>query len=133
MQYQGMTIAAGLATALLAACLSPAKVPEEEAARLGKDLTPFGGEVAGNADGTIPAWSGKWRGVAPGVDYPGHPAELPSPYPNEKPLFSITRENYQEYAEHLSEGLIALLQNYPSFRMDIYPSHRDFNYSVLMI
>jgi hypothetical protein len=133
MQFQRMTLVAGLASALLATCLTHAKVPEEEAARLGKDLTPFGGEVAGNADGTIPEWSGKWRGVPPGVDYPGHPAELPTPYPGEKPLFSITKANYQEYAENLSEGLIALLENYPTFRMDIYPSHRDFNFSELMI
>ena len=27
----------------------------EQAQRLGKDLTPLGGERAGNADGTIPA------------------------------------------------------------------------------
>ena len=27
-------------------------------ARLGADLTPLGGEKAGNADGSIPAWEG---------------------------------------------------------------------------
>ncbi|MCD6293246.1 MAG: DUF1329 domain-containing protein, partial [Deltaproteobacteria bacterium] len=35
-----------------------AKISAEEAARLGKDLTPIGGEMAGNAAGTIPAWTG---------------------------------------------------------------------------
>ena len=35
-----------------------AKVTAEEAERLKKDLTPFGAEKAGNADGTIPAWTG---------------------------------------------------------------------------
>ena len=35
-----------------------AKVPESELARLGQDLTPSGAEKAGNADGTIPAWTG---------------------------------------------------------------------------
>ena len=35
-----------------------AKVGPEEAARLGKDLTPIGAEKAGNKDGTIPAWEG---------------------------------------------------------------------------
>ena len=35
-----------------------AAVSPEEAARLGKDLTPIGAERAGNKDGTIPAWDG---------------------------------------------------------------------------
>ena len=48
---------------LLAAVLLPsaalAKATPEEAARLGKDLTPVGAEAAGNKDGTIPEWAGK--------------------------------------------------------------------------
>lgn len=43
------------------ACLSAqvqAKVSPEEAARLGQELTPMGAEKAGNAEGTIPAWTG---------------------------------------------------------------------------
>jgi hypothetical protein len=35
-----------------------AKVSAAEAARLGADLTPVGALAAGNAEGTIPAWSG---------------------------------------------------------------------------
>ena len=125
--------ASGIGVVLLVAHLTHAKVPEEQAARLGKDLTPFGAEVAGNEEGTIPAWTGKWRGVPPGVDYPGFPAELPSPYPDEKPLLVITAENASKYADQLSEGQIALLKRYPSFRMDVYPSHRDFTFSQRMI
>ncbi len=34
-----------------------AKVSQEEADRLGKDLTPFGAERAGNKDGSIPEWT----------------------------------------------------------------------------
>ena len=48
-------------TFLLSVCLvsgAAAKVTPEEAAKLGKELTPFGAEMAGNADGTIPAWDG---------------------------------------------------------------------------
>lgn len=33
-------------------------ISAEEADRLGKDLTPLGGEKAGNEDGTIPEWTG---------------------------------------------------------------------------
>ncbi len=35
-----------------------AAASEQEAARLGKDLTPVGAEKAGNKEGTIPAWTG---------------------------------------------------------------------------
>ena len=41
-----------------------AAISAEEAARLGKDLTPLGGEMAGNADGTIPAWTGGLKSAA---------------------------------------------------------------------
>ena len=34
-----------------------AEMAADEVARLGVDLTPLGGEKAGNADGTIPAWA----------------------------------------------------------------------------
>jgi len=34
-----------------------AKVTPEEAAHLGKDLTPVGAERAGNKEGTIPEWT----------------------------------------------------------------------------
>ena len=33
-----------------------AAVSEQEAARLGKELTPVGAERAGNKDGSIPEW-----------------------------------------------------------------------------
>ena len=68
MSQSGFTFATVCVVALLASGLVQAKVSEEEAAQLGKTLTPFGGEIAGNAAGTIPPWSGKWRGVPPGLE-----------------------------------------------------------------
>ena len=47
-----------LLLALLAAANAWAKAPPEEAARLGQELTPVGAERAGNADGSIPVWTG---------------------------------------------------------------------------
>jgi len=125
--------AAALLLAALGSGLVQAKVSDEKAARLGKDLTPFGGEAAGNADGTIPEWSGKWKGLPPGLKYDGPGSKRPDPYADEKPLFSITPENYTEYKDRLSEGQIALFERYPIFRMDIYPSHRDFTYNDKII
>ena len=52
------------AAALLVAPLAFGAVSPQEAARLGADLTPLGGEKAGNADGTIPAWDGGQKSAA---------------------------------------------------------------------
>ena len=50
----------GAAVALFGALTVNAAVTAEEADRLGRDLTPVGAERAGNAAGTIPAWTGGW-------------------------------------------------------------------------
>ncbi|MGI9289531.1 MAG: DUF1329 domain-containing protein, partial [Pseudomonadales bacterium] len=118
----------GLLLMSLASGLAQAKVSEEEAAKLGKELMPFGGEKAGNADGSIPEWSGKWKGVPPGVKYDGPGSKRPDPYADEKPLFSITADNVEEHKERLNDAQIAMFKRFPeTYRMDIYPSHRDFN------
>ncbi|MCE4052300.1 DUF1329 domain-containing protein [Pseudomonas sp. Au-Pse12] len=119
-----------LAASLMAACLAAqAKVSPEEAARLGQDLTPMGAERAGNADGSIPAWSGKWLGLPPQLKYDGPGSPYPDPYAAEKPLFVITAQNMQKYAANLSDGQQALLKRYPqTFNIPVYPSHRDFRF-----
>ena len=63
-----MTRGAGTLAAALALVTLPAaaKVSEEEAARLGGELTPVGAERAGNAEGTIPAWTGGIEAPPPG-------------------------------------------------------------------
>lgn len=118
-----------LACALALAAMQPAwaKVTPHEAEKLGNELTCLGGEKAGNKDGTIPPFSGKWLGVPSGVNYKGPGTHWPDPYANEKPLFSITAQNMDQYAARLSDGQIALLKKYPAtFRIPVYPSHRDF-------
>ena len=49
-------IKAALLVGSLAAGSAFAAVSPEQAAELGKTLTPMGAEMAGNADGSIPAW-----------------------------------------------------------------------------
>lgn len=97
-----------------------AAVDAETAARLKTDLTPMGAERAGNADGTIPAWTGDVV-TAPLMANGGRG----DPFAKEIPLFKITAGNYQKYKDKLTEGQIALFEKYPdTFRMDVYPSHR---------
>lgn len=92
---------------------------------LGDTLTPNGAQMAGNADGSIPEWSGRWLGAPPHVDYDG--SYNPDPYADDEPLFTITADNMDEHADRLGEGQKALFRQYPdSFRMHVYPTRRDF-------
>lgn len=95
----------------MAAC---AGVAAREAAKLGTTLTPMGAERAGNKAGTIPEWTGPLSKIGPPDD----------PFPNEKPLFSITAANFEQYADALPEGAKVLFRKYPDYRMNVYPSHR---------
>ncbi|GGB81341.1 hypothetical protein GCM10011352_03840 [Marinobacterium zhoushanense] len=93
----------------------------EQAERLKGELTPFGAERAGNADGSIPAWDGGYQNQDEGLGADGRRID---PFAADKPLFSITGANMAEYADKLSDGMKAMLQKYPDFRMDVYPTRR---------
>jgi len=101
-----------------------AKVSLEEAAKLGKELTPVGAEKAGNKEGTIPAWTPqKARGELKG-EYANDP-ELA----NEKPLMVIEAKDVAKYADKLTEGHKELFKRYPStYKMQVYPSHRKYTF-----
>ena len=116
------SILAGVAALLIAVPQVQAAVSAEEAARLSAGLTPLGGEKAGNADGSIPAWTGGMTEMLPG-DYIG---DIPkSIFADEKPLYQVTAQNMSQYQALLSDGVQAMLQKYPdSFRLDVYPTHR---------
>lgn len=93
---------------------------------LGNSLTPVGAERAGNADGTIPAWTGGdmtpvpgWTQGSPRVD----------PYGHEQKLFSIDATNVDQYADKLSPGQVNIIKRYDGYRMDVYPTHRSCGYS----
>jgi hypothetical protein len=122
-------IGVGIIVAALSGGAAFAKVDEQQAARLGAELTPTGAERAGNADGSIPEWSGRVVGLPSGVEWKGPEQPYPDPFGGEKPLFSIGAVDVERYAARLSEGQKALFRTYPkSFRMDVYPTHRDFGY-----
>lgn len=107
-----------------------AKVPAADAERLGKDLTCVGAEKAGNKDGSIPEFSGKWLGTPPGIRYTPNAGQHPvDPYAADKPLFTITAQNQAQYADKLTDGQKAMFAKYPqTFRLPVYQSRRDFRY-----
>jgi hypothetical protein len=107
-----------------------ARVSEEEAAQLGTTLTPVGADPAANADGSIPAYTGAMLGLPEGLDYDGPGTPYPDPYADDPRLHTVTSANMAEHAGFLSPGLKAMFETYPdSFRMHVYPTHRDGRYS----
>ena len=107
--------------AILLALVSFAAAAAPDYSRLGKDLTPIGAERAGNADGTIPPWDGGL--TAPPAGWTREQGYV-DPFPGDKPLFTITGANVDQYKTRLTEGEIALLRKYPEFRMNVYPTRR---------
>ena len=100
-----------------------AAVSADEAAKLGTSLTPFGAEKAGNAAGTIPAWTGGLAKDAAAVDSRGF---LSNPFAGEKPLFTITAQNADQYKDNLTPGQLAMFKRYPdTYRMPVYTTHRS--------
>jgi len=103
--------------ALLSAGAQAATV---DVSKLGTELTPFGAEKAGNADGSIPAWTGGLT-KAPEGWAPGHG----DPYAGDKPLYSIYAGNLAQHEAELPPGQVQLIKTYPGYRMDVYPTHRS--------
>ncbi len=98
------------------------EVSPEQIARLGADLTPLGGERAGNAAGTIPAWDG---GItAPPLSYQPR-MHHPDPYPQDPVLFKIDQSNMDRYKDKLTAGQQAMLLAYENFYMNIYQTRRS--------
>ncbi|HTZ70472.1 MAG TPA: DUF1329 domain-containing protein [Acetobacteraceae bacterium] len=93
----------------------------QSAQDLGKSLTPLGAIRAGNADGTIPAWTGGIR-TSPAGWHEGMPR--PNPFAGEKPLFTITAQNVQRYESKLSVGTAAMIKTLQGFHVNVYPTHR---------
>lgn len=99
-----------------------AEVSPEEAAQLGKTLTPLGAEIAGNPAGTIPAWTGGITRPVTGYKQGGHYSD---PFAEDKPLFTIDAANMGQYKDNLSPGQTALLKKYPTYKLKVYPTRRS--------
>ena len=118
---------------LLAAAPVAAKVPAEEAARLGQDLTPIGAQKAGNEDGSIPAWEGGL--TTPPPCYQGEGSRYCDPFPEDRPVLTVTAANAEQYRDQLSAGQLAMLQKFDSYKLNVYPTRRtsafpDFVYEA---
>ncbi|MCJ8170561.1 DUF1329 domain-containing protein [Atopomonas sediminilitoris] len=99
-----------------------AKVDEGQAQRLGQDLTPLGGEKAGNADGSIPAWDGGIATPPAGYNAGDH---HPDPYAADAPLFEVDAAGLAAHAARVPLGLQQLLKDNPQYKMRVYPTRRS--------
>jgi hypothetical protein len=114
-----------LGTTFVLGAATHAAVGAQDAAKLGKELTPVGAERAGNKDGTIPAWTGG-DVKAPAGWKVG--AARPDPYAGDKRQFSIDASNVDKYKDKLAAGQVEMIKTVPGYRMDVYPAHRSCGY-----
>ncbi|MEZ0307011.1 MAG: DUF1329 domain-containing protein, partial [Ramlibacter sp.] len=114
-----------LAALAVAAIAAPAlsAVTADEARALGTTLTPIGAEKAANKEGTIPAYTGGL--TTPPAGFKAGDGIRPNPFAAEKPRLVVDAKNMAQYNAQLTEGTKALIQKFPSFRVDVYPTHRS--------
>lgn len=115
-----------LSTLAVAASAALAGVSADEAKKLGSTLTAVGAEVAGNADKTIPAYTGGLTTAPAG--YQKGSGIRPDPFAADKPLYSITAANMAQHEAKLTAGTRELLKRFSTMRVDVYPTHRSAAY-----
>ncbi len=122
MKALALGLGAALALAFALASSAGAEISADDIARLGKDLTPLGAERAGNADGTIPEWTGGITQPPAGYQLGEHHRD---PYAGDKPLFVIDKSNLDKYRDKLSLGHQRMLETYPTYKLTVYPTRRS--------
>lgn len=84
--------------------------------------TTYSGAIrAGNADGSIPEYTGGL--TRPPAGYSAAKGYV-DPFPEDKPLMTISAANAGQFKELLTEGSLALLARNDQFRMPVYTSRR---------
>lgn len=107
-------------TSLAVLKFGSAKAQAADPSLLKTTLTPFGAERAGNADGSIPAWTGGYTTVPPGWT---HGQSMPDFFAGETATLTINSNNMAQYEDRLTEGVMALMTKY-GFAIKVYPTHR---------
>jgi hypothetical protein len=93
----------------------------QDAAKLGGELTPAGGERAASKDGAIPAW----EGAPPAAGWSWGAKRLDAfKYKDDKPVLTIDASNVDKYADKLAPGQVAAVKQLAGYKMDVYPTRR---------
>jgi hypothetical protein len=117
--------------AALVATGAQAAITADEAKALGTTLTPVGAEKGANKDGTIPAYTGGLTTAPAG--FKAGDGIRPNPFASEKPRLTIDAKNMAQHADKLTVGTKALLEKYPGFRVDVYPTHRTVAFPKVVL
>ncbi|AVP97431.1 DUF1329 domain-containing protein [Ahniella affigens] len=89
------------------------------------NLTPIGAEKRGNADGTIPPWTGGIQSFPAGYRVGDRHLD---PFASDSVQYEITPANYGDYAKFLSAGQKAMFEKYKTFKMQVYPTRRSASF-----
>jgi hypothetical protein len=93
-------------------------------------VNALGAEMAANAAGTIPEWTGGLTKAPAGFDPKKGYAD---PFVSEKPLFVINQSNLAQHEKFLPAGQIALIKRYPNYTIPVYKTHRTAAFSPEMM
>lgn len=95
------------------------------------EYTVIGAEQAGNAEGTIPPWTGGITTPPPGYK-PGD--WHPDPFKDDPVQLTINNNNAAQFKDKLSAGHRALMAKYPdTYHLNIYPTRRSASYTKALI
>ena len=124
--FKKATLVSLAVTVALASTTASAKISPEDAAKLEKELTPFGAVRGENADGSIPKWTGGITSAPAGYTVGDHHVD---PFTGDKVLYTITAKNLAEYKDLLTPGQIKLFETYPdTYKMSVYQTRRSASY-----
>jgi hypothetical protein len=114
----GLLASSSLASATLARSAQAQSAPPDPNL-LKTTLTPFGGERAGNADGSIPAWTGGLVSapLPPNADVKVHLFE------DEQPLYTVDASNMAQYTDFLTPATQYQIQKF-GMTVPVYQTHR---------
>ena len=117
-------VGSSLVLSCVTSTISYAKVSQEKAAEIGKSLTWSGAEIAGTADGTIPAYTGGFdMSLIPAGWKSGMP--YTNPFPEDKVLLTINASNVDQHKDKLAPGTVAMINTYPdTYYLNIYKTRR---------
>lgn len=99
----------------------PAPALAGDASLLKTTLTPMGAERAGNAAGTIPAWTGGFTTLPAG--WVPDKAMAPDFFKSDSSVITVNAANMAQYADQLSDGVKSLITR-KGFYLKVYPTHR---------
>jgi hypothetical protein len=94
-----------------------------DASLLKTTLTPIGAERAGNAAGTIPAWTGGMTEIPAGFTWDTERELPPDWFASDAMLYEVNASNMSQHASVLTDGVKHMITTY-GYTLQVYPTHR---------